>query len=216
MSKPVCRLKKALCGHPDAGTDWEHKCGKHVREVGFEPGGEERPPKRAKRLSAAPPPLALGPCYGSCSKCNHCKRCRERTCNGPCRGCNGCKKRRTWGERLQANDTEAVAIQAAEVTKPPVEARPYGKTGEARRAITEAGPKDAPSGSTPCTYCRIWLPPYRMQNCPDMPDDVWIKATKARQISKFGDAAVNSWPIQCQHCAQPFPTPASKRVHLAG
>ena len=30
MKKPVCRLLKALYGHPDAGTYWEEHCHKHI------------------------------------------------------------------------------------------------------------------------------------------------------------------------------------------
>ena len=36
MRRPVCRLWKALYGHPDAGTFWEEKCDKHVTQMGFE------------------------------------------------------------------------------------------------------------------------------------------------------------------------------------
>ena len=43
MTQPVYNLKKALYGHPDAGTFWEEKCDQHVRKVGFEPVGEEWP-----------------------------------------------------------------------------------------------------------------------------------------------------------------------------
>ena len=32
---PVCRLKKALYGHPDADTYWELHAEKHLRSVGF-------------------------------------------------------------------------------------------------------------------------------------------------------------------------------------
>ena len=35
MRKPVCRLRVALYGHPDSGTDWEHHCDTALREVGF-------------------------------------------------------------------------------------------------------------------------------------------------------------------------------------
>ena len=37
IERPVVRLKKALYGHPDAGTYWEQKCGRHWQSVGFEP-----------------------------------------------------------------------------------------------------------------------------------------------------------------------------------
>ena len=39
----MCRLKKALYGHPDAGTYWEQTCDAHVRSVGFVPIGLEWP-----------------------------------------------------------------------------------------------------------------------------------------------------------------------------
>ena len=44
LRRPVCRLKKDLYGHPDAGTYWEQKCDAHVRSVGFTPIGLEWPP----------------------------------------------------------------------------------------------------------------------------------------------------------------------------
>ena len=43
MRRPVCRLKKALYGHPDAGTFWEEKVDAHVQRVGFIPVGCEWP-----------------------------------------------------------------------------------------------------------------------------------------------------------------------------
>eukprot|EP00974_Lingulodinium_polyedra_P060569 5839190-Lingulodinium_polyedra.AAC.1 len=43
MRRPVCRLKKALHGHPDSGTFWENKCDTHAKRVGFEPFGPEWP-----------------------------------------------------------------------------------------------------------------------------------------------------------------------------
>ena len=43
MRRPVCRLKKALYGHPDAGTYWEEKVDAHCKRVGFEPIGPEWP-----------------------------------------------------------------------------------------------------------------------------------------------------------------------------
>ena len=42
-SRPVVPLRKALYGHPDAGTFWEQHCDESVRAVGFEPIGEEWP-----------------------------------------------------------------------------------------------------------------------------------------------------------------------------
>ena len=43
MRRPVCRLRKALYGHPDAGTYWEQKCDAHCKKVGFVPIGPEWP-----------------------------------------------------------------------------------------------------------------------------------------------------------------------------
>ena len=37
--RPVCRLVKALYGHPDAGTLWEQHCHTAVQKVGFKPLG---------------------------------------------------------------------------------------------------------------------------------------------------------------------------------
>ena len=41
--RPVCRLVKALYGHPDAGTMWEQHCHTAVQKVGFKPLGDEWP-----------------------------------------------------------------------------------------------------------------------------------------------------------------------------
>ena len=41
--RQVVPLRKALYGHPDAGTFWEQHCDESVRAVGFEPIGEEWP-----------------------------------------------------------------------------------------------------------------------------------------------------------------------------
>ncbi|OLP93893.1 hypothetical protein AK812_SmicGene24167 [Symbiodinium microadriaticum] len=41
--RPVCRLVKALYGHPDAGTMWEQHCHTSVQKVGFKPLGDEWP-----------------------------------------------------------------------------------------------------------------------------------------------------------------------------
>ena len=43
MHRPVFRLKRALYGHPDAGTYWEDHCDKHVKAVGFSQIGPEWP-----------------------------------------------------------------------------------------------------------------------------------------------------------------------------
>ena len=37
MRDPVCRLRLALYGHPDAGTCWEKHCEEHLIAQGFEP-----------------------------------------------------------------------------------------------------------------------------------------------------------------------------------
>ena len=41
--RPVCRLVKALYGHPDAGTIRKQRCHTAVQKVGFKPLGEEWP-----------------------------------------------------------------------------------------------------------------------------------------------------------------------------
>ena len=41
--RPVVPSRKALHGHPDAGTFWEQHCDESGRAVGFEPVGEEWP-----------------------------------------------------------------------------------------------------------------------------------------------------------------------------
>ena len=33
--RPVCRLLKALYGHPDSGGIWERHCDQHLRDIGF-------------------------------------------------------------------------------------------------------------------------------------------------------------------------------------
>ena len=43
LRRPVCRLVKALYGHPDAGTMWEQHCHNGVQKVGFRPVGDEWP-----------------------------------------------------------------------------------------------------------------------------------------------------------------------------
>ena len=35
--RPVCKLLRALYGHPDSGTMWEVHCNKQVAKCGFEP-----------------------------------------------------------------------------------------------------------------------------------------------------------------------------------
>ena len=43
LKRPVCGLKKALYGHPDAGTFWEEKVDAHVKKVGSKSIGSEWP-----------------------------------------------------------------------------------------------------------------------------------------------------------------------------
>ena len=43
LTDPVCRLNRALYGHPDSGTFWEDHCDRHVKSVGFRPIGPEWP-----------------------------------------------------------------------------------------------------------------------------------------------------------------------------
>ena len=43
LRRLVCRLLKALYGHPDGGTNWEQKCDARVQAVGFVPIGLEWP-----------------------------------------------------------------------------------------------------------------------------------------------------------------------------
>ncbi|MFM7985142.1 MAG: hypothetical protein ACKPKO_38070, partial [Candidatus Fonsibacter sp.] len=43
LRRPVCLLKKALYGHPDAGTYWEKTGDARIKSVGFVPIGPEWP-----------------------------------------------------------------------------------------------------------------------------------------------------------------------------
>lgn len=43
LRRPVCRLRKALYGHPDSGTMWEKHCDTEVRGLEFDPVGPEWP-----------------------------------------------------------------------------------------------------------------------------------------------------------------------------
>ena len=91
------------------------------------------------------------------------------------------------------------------------------KTPSAQPAVPiPAKPKNAPRGSRLCPYCNQWMPNGHDENCQSMPYEFWIWATQQRQIVKYGEDVINSWDVQCQHCATPFPAPASKRVHLSG
>ena len=110
-----------------------------------------------------------------------------------------------------------MTVHRLEVKKPPVPAREgYTEIHLIRQATTQNRPANAAKGSTLCPYCQKWLPPYHQEGCPEMPFEIWIAATKARAIAKHGESVVKTWVIQCQHCATPFPSGASKRVHLAG
>ena len=110
------------------------------------------------------------------------------------------------------NEKHMIAVKL-----PPVEKRTVLDPGnQAKKAATAGRPKGAAPGSVVCPYCSKWLPPYHMENCPSMPFNTWIEATRARNVSKHGIDVVNSWVVQCQHCATPFPSSASKRVHLSG
>ena len=35
FKNPVCKLLKALYGHPDSGGLWEQHCDAHLRDIGF-------------------------------------------------------------------------------------------------------------------------------------------------------------------------------------
>jgi hypothetical protein len=184
--------------------------------------GEQAPRQpRAKRPTAAPPPPQPPPlmtgCYATCGRCNQCGACRRRECNGGCVGCSKCKTCKAWGDRLAAKDPAATAKHAEMVLLPPVEKRKAKDPGNlAKWAATRDRPAGAPAGSVKCPYCEAWLPAWHQEGCPSMPYDIWIAATRARQVAKFGQPIVDTWTVQCQHCATPFPSGASKRVHLSG
>ena len=89
-----------------------------------------------------------------------------------------------------------------EAAKPPVEKSQVKDPGnEAKRANAKGKnrPADAPAGSIQCIYCHKWLPHYHVENCPEMPYETWINATKARAIAKHGAPVVQAWTVQCQH-----------------
>jgi hypothetical protein len=113
---------------------------------------------------------------------------------------------------LARGDAEAVAKHAECVALPAVEKR--GKP--APRPEAEARPEGAAPNSQKCPYCEKWLPLFHRENCPSMPYELWIQATRQRQYAKHGAAVVDAWTAQCQHCATPFPADSSKRVHLSG
>eukprot|EP00973_Karenia_brevis_P024222 3344463-Karenia_brevis.AAC.1 len=41
--RPVVRMRKALYGHPDAGTIWEKHCDERVQAAGYKPVGPDWP-----------------------------------------------------------------------------------------------------------------------------------------------------------------------------
>ena len=167
-------------------------------------------------MAPPPPPPVVG-CWGSCSGCNQCGKCRTRACNGGCARCARCPRCRKWGELLASDDGNAVRLQGEAIARPPVEKRAALDPGnKAKFAATADRPKSAPAGARKCPFCEKWLPSYHQENCASMPYATWLAATKSRQITKFGQAIVDSWTVQCQHCAVPFPSGASKRVHLTG
>ena len=43
LKRPMCRVNKALYGHPDSGTMWEQHCDESVRALEFKPVGPEWP-----------------------------------------------------------------------------------------------------------------------------------------------------------------------------
>ncbi len=43
LRRPMCRLRKALYGHPDSGTMWEKHCDTEVKGLEFDPVGPEWP-----------------------------------------------------------------------------------------------------------------------------------------------------------------------------
>ena len=175
-------------------------------------------PKAAKRTSQAPAPQTpMGGCWGGCARCNQCGGCRRRICNGGCTGCIKCTKCRTWGRLLESQDKNACEAQSEAVKlEPVIKRKPKDPGNVAKAAFIAARPKDAKAGSTPCPYCKEWLPHYHQEGCSKMPYDIWITALKTRNVSKYGEQVVDRWSIQCQHCGSPFPSPASKRVHLSG
>ena len=118
---------------------------------------------------------------------------------------------------MASGDAAAAALQEEKAALPPVaKSGPKDPWNSAKRAVAAARPANAPAGSAKCPYCECWLPPYHQENCPRMPFDLWVGATRTRNELRYGRAVVDGWTVQCQHCATPFPSPASKRVHLSG
>jgi hypothetical protein len=209
----------ALGPIPHAHVRWHAPRPQAKRQASSLPGppGEDArtvrlPPRPAMRPKGA---LNLTGCYGGCASCNACVTCRNRTCNGTCPACKRCAACRPWGERLGAGEAEVVGKHAESLLLPPVERR--------KKVAAKAAPEPRPvrpanalAGNQLCPYCEKWLPTYHRENCPSVPYELWTHSTRTRQLEKFGEEVVNSWIVQCQHCAIPFQSANSKRVHLSG
>ena len=180
---------------------------------------EERPRKkpRPSQKPANPSYQIINGCFGACRLCNSCDNCRSSMCNGNCGKCRMCKCCRDFGKLLSENNAQAISIfnqaksRPAANVLPPLTKEQIRQRDQAKAAM----PKGARSIGM-CPYCQKFLPHNHRENCPSMPYDVWIAATRARQLSAHGADTVNSWRVQCQHCTLPFPSIFSKRVHLAG
>lgn len=119
---------------------------------------------------------------------------------------------------MEAEEPAAMAAQAAAAALPPVVKRgPKDPGNKAKREAAAKGkPGDAAPGTRQCPYCKEWLPYWHQEGCPRMPYELWIAATRQRQVAKSGAVVVAGWSVQCQHCGTPFASAASKRVHLSG
>lgn len=51
------------------------------------------------------------------------------------------------------------------------------------------------------------------EGCQDMPFEVWLAVLRSRLLEEYGQDAIDSWSLQCQHCETPFKDIFSKRVH---
>ena len=204
---------------PYVHVRWSDNLPRNPRLRSSVPSAEERDrvqPKE-KRPSQAPPIQVAEGCWGACAGCNQCGSCRRRTCNGKCIRCGRCRKCRRWGEILIEGNNEAVQKQEEALSLPVVVKRKATDPGNsAKAAVTAARPKTAAAGSVPCPYCKEWLPFWHQEGCAKMPFDLWVQALRDRIAAKHGQATVDSWSIQCQHCGTPFISGASKRVHLSG
>ena len=165
-------------------------------------------PARARHVREE---VRLVGCYASCAACNQCSQCRLRLCNGGCAKCKKCRLCREWGVLLAGGDAAATAKHAECVALPAV-----AKRAPPVPVVREARPEGAPAGSTKCPFCGVWLPFYHREACPRMPYEVWMQATRQRQIVRHGAVTVGLWKTQCQHCATPFPSNESKRTHIPG